>query len=74
MPLDLRNVDNHVEKDFKNKQEDDTYQLRRISALLLIAITIIYMASHDNNKTLEIIMLALAGFFIGASLLKGYDK
>ncbi len=54
----------------QNQTEIDTYHLRRLSALVLVLITAGYIGSHDHNTTLEIIMLALAGFLIGTSLLK----
>ncbi len=52
-----------------DQKESDNFKLRRLSALVLVLITAGYIGSHDHNTTLEIIMLALAGFLIGSSIL-----
>lgn len=56
----------------KSQIETDNFKMRRIAALTLIILTAFYILSHDNNKTIEVIMLGLAGFMIGASLLAKY--
>lgn len=54
-----------------DQYETDNFKLRRLSAFVLILITAGYLAFGDHNQTLELIMLSLAGFLIGASILKG---
>ncbi len=53
-----------------NQFERDNYHMRRISALALIILAGLYLKFGDHNQTLELVMLALAGFMIGASLLQ----
>lgn len=67
-------VNKDVESVENSQYETDTFKMRRISALCLVLITAGYILSHDNNKTIEIIMLGLASFMIGASLLQTYPK
>lgn len=48
--------------------EKDNFKLRRITAFLLIGLAGLYLAFGDHNKTIELIMLALAQFVIGISI------
>ncbi len=64
------NTENESEySQYKRQKEQDSFHMRRISALALVLICAGYILSHDNNKTIEIIMLGLAGFMIGSSLI-----
>lgn len=53
-----------------NQIETDNFKMRRISALCLIIVVGLYLRFGDHNQTLELIMLGLAGFMIGASILQ----
>lgn len=68
----MKNLNDPNSNQNASQVESDNYKMRRISALALILITAGYILSHDNNKTIEIIMLGLASFMIGASILQKY--
>ncbi len=68
-----------AENEIKDEEEyifvdTENFKLRRISALILVIIAGMYLAFGDHNKTLELIMLGLASFLIGASILQFNPK
>ena len=52
--------------------ENDT--LRAWAGLILLILAILFIITGAENSTLEIIMIALAGFLVGGAILSGQNK